>query len=187
MSLDPLVTIILLIYVITVLAVLVIWFAITLGSRNSWFLTQVAQPAKGVQTKARVKREPSHLPTRKKQKKAKRNDGFNSYAQKRRQQSLEERNFRVFSREVPLPDHGKTKEPLVANKSSSQPSRKQNNNDSEIRSLDVGKNFSASSKSSQKLSNDQLRGESAKKQRSYSSMDMNFDEDFLKDFAKNKK
>ncbi len=187
MSLDPLVTIILLIYLITVLVVLVIWFAITLGSRTSLSLTKIQQPAKSVETKARVKREIITSSLKQGQRKTKSNRNFNNYRHKRQQASLRERNFRVFSREATSPKHSRSKESLVTNKPSGQTKRKQDHNDSYARSIKDSKNLSAASKSSQKLNNDQFRGESAKKRRSYSSIDLNLDEDFFKDFAKNKK
>ena len=185
MSFDPLVTIILLIYFIAVLGVLIIWFALTLGSRISWPLNKVQQSAKNVQTKARVKIKPTSLPVKAEQSRAESSNDFNSYRHKRRRASLQERNFRIFSRGASLPDNSRSKKPLVANRLSEQANKDQDHNNSYTTSIDSKKNFSNPSKSLQKLSNNQFRGEGAKKQRS--SISLNFDEDFLKDFAKNKK
>ena len=168
MSLDPLVSIILLIYFSTVIIVLIVWLVITSGSNTSLPLPKIKNLIN-----SRARNDPRLLPKRLRQSSPKSSPSTYSYKRKRQRSFSQEGKSRVFSRKSPS---GPEPSRLSAKQRSGYSNRK---NHEVFDDRLIEKNLHA--KHSSKFSNDDFRGAKAKKQ--YTPIDI----DPFENFAKNKK
>ncbi len=168
MSLDPLVTIILLIYFATVIIVLIVWLVITANSTTSLPLPKVKSLAN-----LKAKAASRFLQKGARANSTKSSQGNDSYRHRRQHSFSRTGNSRISSRRF----HSEPEPLRLSSKQRSNYSSRKNYDGFDDRLIE--KNLHT--KPSSKLSNDDFRGAKAKKQH------MPIDINVFEDFAKNKK